>query len=178
MRCPVKLEFFVLPEVMRRDFTEAFVLDKDDFATANPDWVRRMEDDGIGFDRWYEGAFLWDKMNIPEADFVRALSLLRAREGKVLFLSESETSGHRGGLVVHGREVYDFVAMADPAELADCIEYEWKAPGWLCMEGKLTLPEDLYVFDTTLEWVIVFTHEFVELGEDAPQRICMVFGLP
>ena len=174
----MKIEFFVLPEVMRRDFVEAFVLDKDDFAIANSDWVRRMEDDGIGFDRWYENAFLWDKMNMPAADFEEALSLLRSREGKVLFLSESEMSGHRGGLVVHGREVYDFVAMADPAELADCIEYEWNASGRLYMEGKLTLPEDLYVFDTTLEWVIVFTHEWAELGEGVQRRICKVFGLP
>ncbi len=173
----MKVELFVLPEVMRRDFVEAFVLDKEDLATANPDWVRRM-DDCMGFDGWYETAFLWEKMNIPAADFEQALSLLRAREGKVLFLSESEASDHEGGLILYGRVVYDFVAMADPAQLADRIEYEWRESERLFMEGKRTLPEDLYVFDTTLEWVIVFTHECSDLGEDIPRRFCKVFGLP
>ena len=177
----MKLELFVLPEVMRRDFVDAFVMDKADFAVAHHDWVRRMDEHPVGFDGWYEAAFLWEKMSpdIPDVDFEQALALLRGRAGNVLFLSESEMSGHGGGLVLHGRKVYDFVAIADPKELADCLEYEWNNEGSLYFEGKLTLPSDVYVFDTTLEWVLVFTHEFWEsdTGGDMQARICKAFGM-
>ncbi|MBE6652645.1 MAG: hypothetical protein E7610_04430 [Ruminococcaceae bacterium] len=177
----VKLDFFVLPVVMRRDFVETFVLEKEDFAVQNPDWVRRMEEQPSGFDAWYTGAFLWEKMSAAGAttDFDGVLELLRARAGKVLFMSESETSGHGGGLRYKGRMVYDFVAMADPKELADLIEYEWKENSRLLLEDRLTLPEDLYVFDTTLDWAIVFTHESVETGESSEvvARCCRVIGL-
>ena len=177
----MKLELFVLPEVMRRDFVDAFVMDKADFAVAHPDWVRLMDEQfPTGFDGWYEKAFLWEKMSpdITAVDFDRALTLLRGLEGKVLFLSESETSDHDGGLVLHGRKVYDFGAIADPRELADRLEYEWNNEGRLYFEGKLTLPWDVYVFDTTLEWVIVFTHEwYADADGGAEARICKVFGL-
>ena len=181
MFCTMKLELFVLPEVMWRDFVDAFVMDKADFAVAHPDWVRLMDEQcPTGFDGWYEAAFLWEKMSpdIPTVDFERALALLRGQAGKVLFLSEAETSGHDGALVLHGRKVYDFVAIADPRELADRLEYEWHHEGRLFFEGKLILPRDVYVFDTTLEWVIVFTHEWEEDADGAVQmRICKAFGL-
>jgi hypothetical protein len=175
----LKLEFFVLPSVMRRDFIEAFVLEPEDFRVQNPEWVRETETDPGGFEAWYAGAFLWEKMSVGGAttDFDGVLNLLRAREGKVLFMAEHETSGHDGGLQYKGRMLYDFVAMADPRELADRIEYEWKENARLFLEKKLTLPEDLYVFDTTLEWAIVFTHEWVDSDGKIPRRICKVFGL-
>ena len=61
-------------------------------------------------------------------------------------------------------------------ELADRIEYEWKGYPRLAREAthELTLPEDLYVFDTTLDWVIVFTHSIVTTPET---RFCRVFGV-
>ena len=177
----MKLELFVLPEVMRRDFVDAFVMDKADFAVAHPDWVRLMDEQcPTGFDGWYEAAFLWEKMSpdIPAVDFDRALTLLRGRAGKVLVLSESEMSGHDGGLVLYGRKVYDFVAIADPRELADRLEYEWNNEDRLYFEGKLTLPSDVYVFDTTLEWVIVFTHEwYADTDGGVEPRVCKAFGL-
>ena len=173
----MKLELFVLPQVMRRDFAEAFLLEKEDFAVARPDWVRRMEEYPGGFDGWYESAFLWEKMSphIPAVDFEQALAFLRERTGKVLFLSEAETSGKGGGLILNGRVVYDYVAMADPRELADCLAYEWYNEGRLFLEGALTLPSEVYVFDTTLEWVIVFTHEY--RNGDAEARFCKAFGV-
>jgi hypothetical protein len=174
----MKIELFVLPQVMRRDFMDAFVLEREDFAAVHPDWVHHMDETSVGFDGWYDQAFLWDKMSpdIPVVDFARALELLRGVEGKVLFLSESETSGHDGGLVLHGRKVYDFVAIADPQELADLLEYEWNNDGSLYVEGKLTLPSDVYVFDTTLEWVLVFTHEWDDTDGGVPARYCKAFG--
>ncbi len=174
----MKMELFVLPEVMRRDFIEAFVLDKEEFAIAYPDWVHHTEK-LISFDRWYEIALLWDKMSHEwETDFDRALTLLRQRQGKVLFLSESDASGKAGGLLYKGRRIYDYVAVVDPRELADRIEYEWNESSRIFTESsvELTLPEELYVFDTTLDWVIVFTHEFEWTDNDDRARYCLAFG--
>ena len=66
--------------------------------------------------------------------------------------------------------------MADPHELSDRIEYEWRDCTRLSGEAphELTLPEDLYVFDTTLDWVIIFTHETVTTPET---RLCRAFGV-
>ncbi len=183
----MKIELFVLPEKTRADFMEAFVLTRDEFKTAHPDFVTRLERDGTDYDAWYSRAYIWDKMS-PDLSVVTvkdALNLLRSREGTVLFISEPEISGNPGGLIHHGRQVHDYVAMADPQELADRIEYEWFEGHRLFLEDcyltDAILPEDLYVFDTTLDWVIVFTHETDPdkdlTPESAETRLCLAFGL-
>lgn len=174
----MKIELFVLPSVMREDFIDAFVLSKEDFAMIHPAYREELEAAGGDFDRWYAETYLWDKLSpdLPVADFDTALSLLRGREGTVLFMSESEITGKPCALLHKGREVCDFVAMADARELADRVEYEWKEFPRLTGEApqELTLPEDLYVFDTSLDWVIVFTHETVTTPET---RFCRAFGV-
>lgn len=174
----MKIELFVLPSVMRRDFMDAFVLSQEDLEVAYPEWREKPEAMGTDFDEWYTEAYLWEKLSpdLPVVDFDTALSLLRERKGTILFMSESESSHKPCALLHHGREVCDFVAMADAGDLADRIEYEWKEYPLLTRESphELTLPEDLYVFDTTLEWVIVFTHEIVTTPET---RFCRAFGV-
>ena len=174
----MKLELFVLPSVMRRDFMDAFVLSKEDYEMFHPMRREELETAGGDFDEWYEEACLWEKMSpdLPAVDFDTALTLLRSRTGTVLFMSESESSHKPCGLIRYGREVCDFVAMADPHELSDRIEYEWRDCTRLSGEAphELTLPEDLYVFDTTLDWVLVFTHETVTAPET---RLCRAFGV-
>lgn len=178
----MKIELFVLPSVMREDFTDAFVLSKEDFEIIHPERREKPATMGADFDEWYAETYLWDKLSpdLPVVDFDTALSLLRSRTGTVLFMSESESSRKPCALVHHGREVCDFVAMADSRELADRIGYEWREYPRLCKNAphELTLPEDLYVFDTSLEWVIVFTHETVPRPDgDGEERYCRAFGL-
>lgn len=174
----MKIELFVLPSVMRRDFMDAFVLSKEDFELLHPACREELETMGGDFDEWFEEAYLWEKMSpdLPVVDFDTALSLLRSRRGTVLFMSESESSHKPCGMIRYGREVCDFVAMADAGELADRIELEWKGAPRLTGEAphELTLPEDLYVYDTTLDWVIIFTHETVTTPET---RFCRAFGV-
>ena len=174
----MKIELFVLPSVMRRDFMDAFVLSKEDFELLHPACREALETMGGDFDEWFEEAYLWEKMSpdLPVVDFDTALSLLRSRGGTVLFMSESESSHKPCGMIRYGREVCDFVAMADAGELADRIEYEWREYPRLSREAphELTLPEDLYVYDTTLDWVIIFTHKTVTPPET---RFCCAFVL-
>jgi hypothetical protein len=183
----MKIDLFVLPSVMRADFTDAFVLTKDEFHTRYPAFVENLEMAGADFDEWYAETYLWDKMSpdLPQVSFDKALACLRERKGTVLFMSESESSRKPCALLYHGRPLSDFVAMADPRELADRIEYEWMESARLFWEENRfmedgILPEDLYVFDTTLDWIIVFTHESdpaldgTEGG--AKSRFCLSFG--
>ena len=157
---------------------DAFVLSKEDFELLYPACREESEAMGGDFDEWYAEAYLWEKMSpdLPTVDFDTALSLLRSRGGTVLFMSESESTHKPCGLIHYGREVCDFVAMADAGELADRIEYEWREYPRLTREAphELTLPEDLYVYDTTLDWVIVFTHKTVTTPET---RFCRAFGV-
>lgn len=177
----MKIELFVLPEKTRKDFNEAFILTKEEWQMFHPDFVSRISS---SYDDWYDGAYLWEKMSMPTVTFKDALDLLRAREGSVLFTSEYEMSGNDGALYLHGREIHDFVAMADARELADRIEHEWLESWRWALEGgclgDLILPDELYVFDTTFEWVIVFTHEtdpdYDGKPEGADTRFCMAYG--
>lgn len=182
----MKIELFVLPSVMRRDFMDTFVLSKEDFAMIHAPWREKLEAMGADFDEWYADSYIWDKMSpdLPEVSFEEALALLRGKRGTVLFMSEAESSGKPCALLHHGRRVCDFVAMADPRELADRIEYEWFESARLFWEensfmADAILPDDLYVFDTTLEWVLVFTHEsdpaLDGTREGAASRLCLAF---
>lgn len=184
----MKIELFVLPSVMRKDFTDAFVLSREELFGSYPDLEDSLTCAGVDPVDWYNGTYLWDKMSpdLPEVDFAAALSLLREREGTVLFMSESESSHKSCALIHRGRQVCDFVAMADPKELADRIEYEWFESARLFWEenrwmADAILPDDLYVFDTTLDWVIVFTHEsdpdLDGTRKGAESRLCLTFGL-
>lgn len=180
----MKIELFVLPQKTRKDFTDAFILTKEEWQMLHPDFVSRISS---GYDDWYDRAYLWDKMSpdLPVVTVREALRLLRCREGRVLFMSEPEISGNPGGLIYRGRQVHDYVAMAHALELADRIEYEWFESHRLWLENRYLsdtiLPEDLYVFDTSLDWVIVFTHEtdpdYDEKPEGAETRFCMAFGV-
>ena len=177
----MKIELFVLPQKTRADFMEAFVLAREEWDFLYPNVVSPFADDAGR----YDGAYLWEKMSIPAVTIREALKLLRSHEGTVLFLSEPEMSGNPGELYLYGREIYDFVAMADAHELADRIEYEWFENWRLTLKGDCLpdsiLPDDLYVFDTTFEWVIVFTHEndpdYDGKSEGAESRYCKAFGV-
>lgn len=182
----MKIDLFVLPSVMRRDFMEAFVLSKEELCNQYPAFVENMEMEGADLDEWYAETYLWDKMSpdLPEVSFSEALSRLRSKTGTVLFMSESESTHKPCALIHHGRPLTDFVAMADPLELADRIEYEWLESARLFWEEDrimtdCILPDDLYVFDTTLDWVIVFTHESDPASDGtsvgAKTRFCLAF---
>lgn len=183
----MKAELFILPEKTHKDFREAFVLTREELAATRDGLVAFTEAHCGGFDLWYDEACLWEKMSsdLPRISFGDALERLRSRTGKVLFLSDSPDGEERGIFLFRGRPVTDFVAMADACELADCVEYEWRENHRLYGEGSYlknaVLPDTLYVFDTTFEWVIVFTGEvdmhLIHTPEAAETRMCMAFGV-
>ena len=161
----MRSELFVLPEKTRKDFREAFVLTREELGV-----IGRISPSETDADLWYDEACLWERMSpdLPRVSMEAALEKISSVAGKVLFLSDSPDDGGRGVFWFRGRPVVDFVAMVDGRELAERIRLEWGSDG-----EESILPDTLYVFDTTFEWVAVFT------GETDPVlgRMCMVFGL-
>lgn len=140
----------------------------------------------------YRIMYLWDRIDAKDAGFQpvtfeKALKLLGSMRGDVLFMSENEDHPSCYGITVSGVEQKGCVAMADARELADLIEYEWNE-GWRLSAqdmhlAKTVLPEDLYVFDESMDHVLVFTHEYEdwELETTEPMRcavsrFCLMHG--
>ncbi len=130
-------------------------------------------------ERWYDQAFLWDKMD-PKytfTSFKETLAYLRGKNGPVLFMTEKMDEDTRK------RDVR-YVARADASELADRIEEEWYEMYRLAdqdMYNPDALPCDIYVFDQAMDWCVVFTHETSDFESElddpmkaAESRCCII----
>lgn len=135
----------------------------------------------------YDEALMWDRMPFYQTiSFSKAIQLLKSYNGEILFMSESEKYPYCHGIVFNGKEHKGVAAKANAAELAERIAFEWYE-GWRLMSENMylsdvILPEDLYVFDANMQYMIVFTHEYdwdQELEEPmkaAASRFCMAYG--
>ena len=85
----------------------------------------------------------------------------------------------------HARRIIDFIAETDARFLADKIEQEWYDSYRLEMMGmydpEAILPDDLYVFDSSMSWCVVFTHETTDWESElenpmkaAESRVCII----
>ena len=110
------------------------------------------------------------------ATFSDALSELKTHVGKVLIMSEDETLCCPNELFYNNEKVKNFVAKVDVKELAKLIEDEWYGSYKLATQNTYNpdaiLPEDLYVFDESMTWLVVFTHETTdwEFDENNPMK--------
>ena len=83
--------------------------------------------------------------------------------------------------------IKNFVARVDARELAKLIEYEWYKVYSLVEHNMYMLnsilPEDLYIFDESMKWLIIFTHETMDCESEidnpmksAQIRYCIVYN--
>ena len=88
-------------------------------------------------------------------------------------------------LIIKAKKSFCFIFEADSYELAETIEREWYDTYRLAEQNMYDpdalLPEDLYVFNSSMEWCVVFTHETtdweVELDDmmkAAESRYCII----
>ena len=110
-----------------------------------------------------------------------ALDYLRERPGQVQVMTEKQEK-----LFLDEETSIDTVAAVNACSLADRIEHDWYE-SYRLAENDMFVPnaiaEDLYVFDDSLEWCVVFTHETTdwesEKNEDmmtvARSRYCLLF---
>lgn len=177
----MKIELLENADIIRRAFIDKFLEDRDSFKAAHNDFVEQLKD----FDQWFDQAYMWDRLPLdaPVVTFAKALELLKSCHGNVLFMSECKGFHATCHLPIQGEKIEGFVAMADSNQLADRISYEWYESAKLFLENRYieeTLPEDLYVFDETYEWMIVFTHETDwnadDLTDGLDTRFCRAYG--
>lgn len=170
---------------IREAFTEKFTMTWEEFQIARKAWI-----DGIAAKNYtvtYEELYLWDLMDHRAISFAKSLEFLRSMQGDVYVMSERESHPGHNEFEIDGVEYKNCVAKMNAKELADLIEYEWYEPVRLYALGMYlthtVLPADLYVFDASMEHLLVFTHEtdYWELEDEQPMkcaasRFCMMCG--
>ncbi len=118
-------------------------------------------------------AYMWDKMSpdFPRVSMEEALAFLREHSGSVFFMTEKGED-----IYYQGKKLVDFIAEADAQTLAARIEQEWynsyKLGAQNMYDADAFLPDDLYVFDLSMKWCVVFTHEttYGESETDNPMK--------
>lgn len=174
---------------LRNDYIKNFLMTWEQFQIEHKEFIANLKEkyNIIADEKFYEDSLMWDKMptKYPYISFDKALKLLKSVNGDVLFMAEDESNPNCQSLFYDNKSITNFIAKADANELAELIEYEWYENYRLAEQymyrDDFILPIDLYVFDYSMNWTIVFTHETRdwELESDNPMeaakgRICIV----
>lgn len=170
---------------IRQAFIEKFTMTWDEFKVRQKEWIDALA--AKNHTVTYEERYLWELMDHRAISFAKSLEFLRTMQGDVYVMSENEGKPDCHGIEIDGVEYKGGVAKMDAAELADIIEFEWNE-GWRLSVldmylAHTVLPEDIYVFDTSMEHLLVFTNEndHWELEDTQPMkcaasRFCMMCG--
>lgn len=185
----MKIDVLQGAQHLRERFIQKYVVTWEQFQILYQDFIEERAKKGYPIDKeWYHQAYLWDKMHpdFKAVSFSASLASLRQKSGYVLFMSEDETHNYPGKLFPLTERITNFVARMDSVELAELIEREWFDDYRLAEQNMYNpapvLPEDLYVFDESMEWFIVFTHETADWESEtdepmkaAASRYCIVY---
>ena len=169
-------------EDIRDAFLNRFVMSWDEFQIKQKDWIAEMSKKNYPINiEWYKQSYMWDRMNpdFPRVSMKEALEFLREHRDSVFFMSEKSEDIYRG------EKSIDFIAEADAQMLAAQIEHEWynsyKLAEQNMYDADATLPDDLYVFDSSMKWCAVFTHETADWESEidnplkaAESRYCII----
>ena len=125
----------------------------------------------------YDKVVYWSKIKCyKEIDFAEAISFLSSISNPVYFMSDVELEGYVGmHLLKDDKASIGFVAVHDDLKsFAEHIYNEWKCYMTYDYENEEEwfdplLPDDLYVFDESFSWMLVFTHHNVD--DFAPDRV-------
>lgn len=168
---------------IRQAFINRFVMPWDAFQLQHKDCITRMAKTSypITMD-WYEKAFMWEKFypNFSDASMKDAVAFLKEHSSPVYFMTEKGE-----GTYYQGKELVDFIAEADAYALAARIEQEWydfyRLAEQNMYDADAFLPADLYVFDASMKWCVVFTHETTDWESElddpmkaAESRACII----
>ena len=133
----------------------------EEFQVELKDWIAEMEKKSYSINiDWYEQSYMWDRISkdFPRVSMEEALMFLQERSGSVFFMTEKGEDTY-----YKGKKIVDFIAEADVHDIAERIEQEWYNSYRLAeqnmYDAEAFLPEDLYVFDSSMKWCVVFTHE-------------------
>lgn len=165
---------------IREAFITRFVVPWDEFQIQRKDWITEMQIANYPITAdWYDRCFLWEKLDLrfPAVSFKDALDYLREHNGPVFFITESGNSAYC--------QLVDFVAETDSSCLAARIEQEWYDEYRLEAQNMYNpdafFPSEVYVFDRSMTWCVVFTHETTDWESEhdnpmkaAESRVCII----
>lgn len=168
---------------IREAFLNHFVMSWEEFQIKQKEWIAEMAKTNYPINiEWYEQSYMWDRMNpvFPRVSMEEALAFLKEHCGTVLFMSEKDEDTY-----YQGKKLINFVAEAEADTLASRIEQEWydtyKLAEQNMYDADAFLPEDLYVFDLSMKWCVVFTHETTDWESEidnpmkaAESRYCII----
>ncbi len=165
---------------IRKAFMNRFVLSWDEFQIQHKDWIAEKAKNNypITLD-WYEKTFMWERMNpkFPAVSMKDAIAFLKEHSGSVFFITERGNPAYC--------QLVDFTAEADVHILADRIEQEWFDDYRLEAQNMYNpdafFPTEVYVFDASMKWCVVFTHETTDWEAEidnpmkaAESRVCII----
>ncbi len=168
---------------IRESFISHFVMPWEEFKIQHKEWIDENSKTDYPIDNeWYKNAYMWDRMSpdYPSVSMEDALAFLCKNSGLVLFMTEKDEE-----VYYQGENLINFVAEADVHTLAKQIEKEWYDSYRLAEQNmydpEMFLPEDLYVFDLSMKWCVVFTHEITDYESEcenpmkaAESRVCII----
>ncbi len=165
---------------IRQVFINRFVMSWDEFQIQHKDWIaeKAKTNHPITLD-WYKQTFMWERMsqNSSNVSMKEAVAFLKEHSGSVFFITE------RGNPACC--QLVDFIAEADAHILADRIEQEWYDDYRLEVQNMYNpnafFPSEVYVFDASMKWCVVFTHETTDWESEidnpmkaAESRVCFI----
>ena len=162
-------------------FVDRFVMSWAEFQVKQKDLIAERAKTNYPINiAWYKQSYMWDKMNpeFPRVSMEEALAFLREHNGSVFFMTEKDESKY-----FQREKTVDFIAETDAHALAAKIEQEWYDSYRLAEQNMYDadafLPDDLYVFDYSMQWCVVFTHETTNWESDslmkvAESRYCII----
>ena len=124
----------------------------------------------------YREDFMWCRFpdDAIEMCFEHAIDFLSKKSSNVFFMSEDVGNGSMNYCEFEqGNNNRGRVASVNAKDLAYTIKHEWKLKSTeeTYFQQEYILPDDLYVFDDSFLWCIVFTHEnYIDSVSDS--RIC------
>lgn len=172
--------FQIVTEDLKRDLRQKFI---NEFVNSDSEHFKKYIDtlkqypDGLCYD-----GYLWDCLKIDYSlrETTMEQAILYLKNKSRVFVMWDIFSKYRVPIkrILSDDYPKDTIIEIDSLELCQVIQNEWCNQD--VTKGKY-LPEDIYVFDNTMNWYVVFTHEGYEssikpeLGEDDDYiRICFV----
>jgi hypothetical protein len=129
-------------------------------------------------------AFMWEhlKTEAEEVSIDKAIRKLKKINTPVHFISEGEGNPtfNNCSLEEYEEDKKGFACLASTEWLTEVLEYEWFSKGAVMFDGfnlgsDDILPDDIYVFDNSYSWFVIFTQEWD--GDDLDSRLCYIYNL-
>lgn len=124
---------------------------------------------------YYDG-YLWDclKDNLAweyHCSIMSAMDFLRNKSDVLVMWDLFSSNRVLMRRMLSQKYPINTVIKANGDNLVKQIEFEWTSD---LNSDDLLLPEDIYCFDESMNWYVIFTHEIIDNSECEDNRVCFM----